>query len=93
MTRRRAETPGAPEAEGARAAIGTAALLARLQDHALGQAAMSATEVRAAEILLKKRLPDLSTMAMTAPARTLEEMLESLGVEGIGVAGAGKPEG
>ena len=94
MTRRRAEAAQADTKADARAdgspreAIRTAALLQRLEDHALGRAEMSSTEVRAAEILLKKRLPDLSSVAMTARAGTLEDMLETL--ERGGAQGAGK---
>jgi hypothetical protein len=77
MTRRRAEA-SSPAKEDAREAIPTGELLQRLEDHALGKVEMSTTEVRAAEILLKKRLPDLSTVAMTARAGTLEEMLAAL---------------
>jgi hypothetical protein len=80
MPRRRVET--APPAPEARDTIPTAQLLQRLEDHALGKVEMSSTEVRAAEILLKKRLPDLSTMAMAARACTLEEMLEAIGAGG-----------
>jgi hypothetical protein len=98
MTRRRAEAARADAKTDARAdaktdgnpreAIRTTELLQRLEDHALGRAEMSSTEVRAAEILLKKRLPDLSTVAMTARAGTLEEMLETL--ERGGAQGTGK---
>jgi len=35
-------------------------LVNRLTNHALGKEEMSATQVRAAEILLKKSMPDLS---------------------------------
>ncbi|HJR55354.1 MAG TPA: hypothetical protein VJ798_02150 [Rhizomicrobium sp.] len=88
MTRRRAEGGAKANGDSPREAIRTAELLQRLEDHALGRAEMSSTEVRAAEILLKKRLPDLSTVAMTARAGTLEEMLETL--ESGGAQGAGK---
>ena len=86
MTRRRAEAKKAEAPDGERQGIRTAELLQRLEDHALGRLEMSSTEVRAAEILLKKRLPDLSTMAMTARSGTLEEMLESIGAQGAGKA-------
>lgn len=36
-------------------------LINRLMDHALGEVDMSATQVRAAEALLKKCLPDLKS--------------------------------
>jgi hypothetical protein len=35
-------------------------LINRLTDHALGKVEMSATQVRAVEILLKKSIPDLT---------------------------------
>jgi hypothetical protein len=41
-------------------------LLDRLEKHALGEAEMSATQLRAAEILLKKTLPDLQAMALAS---------------------------
>ena len=42
--------------------IQTTQLIKRLQDHALGIVEMSATQVRAAESLIKKRLPDLAAV-------------------------------
>ena len=39
--------------------IQTSMILNRLQDHILGKVEMSATQLRAAEVLLKKSLPDL----------------------------------
>lgn len=42
-------------------------LINRLQNHAAGRIKMSATEVRAAEILIRKRLPDLSATELTGP--------------------------
>ena len=43
-----------------------AALLAnRLEDHALGLVEMTGTQLKAAEILLRKTVPDLSSMAHT----------------------------
>ena len=42
--------------------IKTSMLLNRLADHANGDAEMSTTQVRAAEILLKKTMPDLSAV-------------------------------
>ena len=40
-------------------------LLLALEKHALGQQKMGATQIRAAEILLRKVVPDLSSMAYT----------------------------
>lgn len=41
--------------------IQTTQLINRLQNHALGKVEMTPTQVRAAEILLKKTTPDLSS--------------------------------
>lgn len=40
-------------------------LINRLRDHALGSAEMSATQIKAAEILLKKAIPDLKGIEHT----------------------------
>jgi hypothetical protein len=40
-------------------------LARRLQNHVLGKIEMSPTQLRAAEVLLKKTLPDLSAVAHT----------------------------
>lgn len=37
-------------------------LINRLQDHALGDVELSASQIKAIEILLKKSVPDLSTV-------------------------------
>lgn len=50
--------------EEAREKIKTTQLINRLQDHALNDVEMSQSQVRAVEILLKKRVPDLTSMAM-----------------------------
>lgn len=50
-----------PRSEVTRARIQTSMLLTRLHNHAAGKVNMSATQVRAAEILLKKSLPDLTS--------------------------------
>ncbi|RYG57081.1 MAG: hypothetical protein EON56_03090 [Alphaproteobacteria bacterium] len=49
-----------------RAKIQTSQLLNRLTDHALGKVELSATQVRAIEVLIKKTLPDLSSVDLTA---------------------------
>lgn len=41
-------------------------LVTRLQEHVLGEVEMSTSQVRAAEMLLKKILPDLSSVEMKA---------------------------
>ena len=48
-----------------RAKIQTSQLINRLTDHALGTVDLSATQVRAIEVLIKKTLPDLSAVTMT----------------------------
>lgn len=44
-------------------------LLAALEAHALGRLDMTSTQVRAAEILLKKTLPDLSVSDFSGPVQ------------------------
>jgi len=51
--------------EDVRAKIQTSQLINRLTDHALGVVELSATQVRAIEILIKKTLPDLQTVELT----------------------------
>jgi len=51
--------------EKVRERIQTSMLINRLSDHALGKTEMSATQVRAAEILLKKAVPDLTSTELT----------------------------
>lgn len=46
--------------EEAREKIRTTQLINRLQDHGLGKVKMLSTQVRAIEILLSKRVPDLA---------------------------------
>jgi hypothetical protein len=45
-----------------RAKIQTSQLINRLQDHVFGQAEVSATQMKAIELLLRKTLPDLSAI-------------------------------
>lgn len=45
-----------------RASIGIGVILDRLQKHTQGKLDMSSTQVRAAEILLRKTIPDLSSI-------------------------------
>ena len=52
--------------ENHRASIQVAMLLKRLTDHALDKVDMTATQIKATEILLKKAIPDLSSIDMTA---------------------------
>lgn len=48
-----------------RVKIQASQLINRLRDHVLGKVDLSATQVRAAEILLKKAIPDLSQIQGT----------------------------
>jgi hypothetical protein len=56
-----------------RAKIQTSQLVNRLTDHALGTVELSPTQVRAIEILIKKTLPDLSAVDLSASDGTLAE--------------------
>ena len=51
--------------ENAREKIKVGLLLKRLADHAVDKVEMSASQVRAAEILLKKTIPDLKQIEHT----------------------------
>jgi hypothetical protein len=57
--------------EEVRARIQTSQLINRLTDHALGNVELSATQVRAIEILIKKTLPDLSAVDHSADDDTI----------------------
>jgi hypothetical protein len=48
-----------------RAKIKTSQLINRLENHALGELDLSATQIKAIEVLIRKTLPDLSAVAMT----------------------------
>ena len=48
-----------------RAKIQTSQLINRLTDHALGTIELTATQVRAIEVLIKKTLPDLSAVELS----------------------------
>ncbi len=51
--------------EHVRLKIKTAQLVNRLQDHAEGKVEMTSSQLKAAEVLLKKTLPDLSAMTVS----------------------------
>lgn len=55
--------------ENTREKIRASQLINRLQDHALGQVEMTSTQVRAAEVCLRKVLPDLSESHVTTDKR------------------------
>jgi hypothetical protein len=48
-----------------RAKIQTSQLINRLENHALGEIDLSATQIKAIEVLIRKTLPDLSSVEMT----------------------------
>ncbi len=50
-----------------RAKIKTSQLLNRLENHALGTLDLSATQIKAIEVLIRKTLPDLSAVTMSGP--------------------------
>lgn len=50
-----------------RSRIQATKLADRLGNHALGTVEMTGTQVRAAEILLRKTVPDLQSIALTGP--------------------------
>ena len=58
--------------ENTRKRIQTTMIVKRLQDHILGEVEMNATQIRAAEILIRKTLPDLSQMTVDAEVETRE---------------------
>ena len=58
--------------ENTRKRIQSTMLVKALADHAVGKNDMSATQVRAAEILLKKTLPDLSQTTIDADVTARE---------------------
>lgn len=47
--------------------IKVSAILNRLNNHALGDEEMTASQIQAAQILLKKTVPDLQSIAHTGP--------------------------
>ena len=68
--------------ENTRLRIKTSMLVKRLEDHVHGDVEISATQLRAIEILLKKTLPDLTAQHNTeGDAKTLEDWLDELDSE------------
>lgn len=67
-------------------------LLKRLRDHAQGNCEMKSTQIKAAEILLRKVLPDLAAVQMTATVehRTVAELPTD---ELVRIAGIAAPVG
>ncbi len=48
-----------------RAKIKTTQLINRLENHALGKVDLSTTQIKAIEVLIRKTLPDLQSVAIT----------------------------
>lgn len=61
-----------------RAKIQTSQIINRLQEHAFGKVDLSPTQVRAAEVLLRKTLPDLTATELSGSVGTHEEGLRAL---------------
>lgn len=61
-----------------RAKIQASQLINVLQDHVLGKRELSQSQIKAADVLLRKSLPDLSQVAMTGedggPVQTIQRI-------------------
>jgi hypothetical protein len=74
------------QTEETRAKIKVGLLLKHLMDHAVGEIEMSQTQIRAAEILLKKAMPDLTAvehsgeLAISDPSTVSDAELAALAV-------------
>jgi hypothetical protein len=53
--------------EDVRKKIQASQLINRLTDHALGDSELSATQIKAIEILLRKSVPDLTAVSLSGP--------------------------
>jgi hypothetical protein len=78
-------------AEMVREKIRASQLVNRLEDHALGEAEMSATQVSAALGLLKKVVPDLSAQQISGDADNPLAVQASVTVEYVDPATGGVP--
>ena len=58
-----------------RAKIQASQLINRLTDHALGKIELSPTQIKAIEVLLKKSVPDLSSVQLTGPGEDGEHIV------------------
>jgi hypothetical protein len=63
------------QADSTRAKIQASQLLNRLQDHAHGKVEMTSTQIKAAEICLRKSLPDLSAVSHDIEEETLPRLI------------------
>lgn len=71
-----------------RAKIQASQLINRLTKHALGEVELSATQIRAIEILLKKSVPDLTAVELSGPDGDPVELVTK--VELVSMDGDGK---
>jgi len=62
-----------------RAKIQTSQLINRLTDHALGTVELTATQVRAIEILIRKTLPDLQAISLAPTDEDTAKILAGSG--------------
>jgi hypothetical protein len=68
--------------EDVRRKIQASQLINRLNDHVLGKLELTPTQVRAAEILLKKSVPDLSSVEhSTDPDKPMHQLIEMVIVD------------
>jgi len=68
-----------------RAKIQATQVINRLHAHMMGEVEMSASQVKAAEILLKKTLPDLQATTLSTDSGTLSDILKDLSGETTGL--------
>lgn len=61
-----------------RAKIQTSQLINRLSDHVFGKVVLDSSQVRAIEVLLRKTLPDLSAIDMTAKHDVSDALVDLL---------------
>jgi hypothetical protein len=66
---------GTPHSERARENIRVSVIIKRLHDHLEGKLEMSASQVRAAEILLRKTVPDLSVIDGNLSVEKIENVV------------------
>lgn len=64
--------------ENVRSKIQTSQLINRLQDHALGIVELTATQIKAIEVLIRKTLPDLSATELSGNVGIHEQALDAL---------------
>lgn len=63
--------------------IQTSQLVNRLTNHALGETELTATQLRAIEILLKKTLPDLSSVEHKGDAESPLEVITNITLKSL----------